>query len=387
MQYRTFGQLDWHPSALGFGAMRLPTIGDDHGQIDEEQATQMVHYAIDHGVNYVDTAYPYHKGTSETFLGQALQGGYRERVKLATKMPSWLIEEPADFDRYLDEQLERLQADFVDFYLLHSLNKRVWPPLLEHGVFDWAEKAMAAGRFHHLGFSFHDDYELFQEIVDAYDSWTFCQIQYNYMDEHYQAGTRGLEYAADQGLAVVVMEPIRGGQLARTPPQPVLELWEAAPVQRTPAEWALQWVWDHPRVSLALSGMSAMAHVVENVASAGRSGPGTLTEEELDLIARVRDTYRELMPVSCTYCKYCQPCPSGVNIPRIFQIYNEGHVYDEMERARRIYNHPNWLKPEQRANQCTKCGECEELCPQGIEISAWMERIHQELATDEAATG
>ncbi len=382
MQYRTFGTLDWKPSALGFGAMRLPVIDGDPAKIDEPEATRMVRYAIDHGVNYVDTAYPYHRGESERFLSRALQDGYREKIKLATKMPCWQVESYDDFDRFLDEQLEKLGTDHIDFYLLHGLNGDRWPKLRDLGVLSWAEKTMADGRFHHLGFSFHDEYDVFQDIIDSYDGWTMCQIQYNYMDEEHQAGTRGLRYAADKGLAVVIMEPIRGGRLATNPPQPILDLWATAPRQRTPAGWALQWVWNHPEVSLALSGMSAMEHVVENVESADRSGPGTLTPEELELIARVRDTYRELAPIDCTNCEYCLPCPNGVNIPRVFAIFNEAIMYNELRSARNAYN---WLKEEARADVCEQCGQCLELCPQGIPITEWLEKAH-DLLSEAVAT-
>jgi predicted aldo/keto reductase-like oxidoreductase len=377
MQYRTFGKLDWKPSALGFGAMRLPVVDDDPGKIDELEATRMVRYAIDHGVNYVDTAYAYHSGTSETFLGRALQDGYRQRVKLATKLPSWIVKASNDFDRYLNVQLERLQTETIDFYLLHGLDEGDWHNLRDLNVFDWAEKAMADGRFHYLGFSFHDRYEVFQEIVDTYDQWIFCQIQYNYMDEERQAGTRGLKYAADKGLAVVVMEPIRGGQLARNPPQPIVELWDTAARKRTPADWALQWVWDHPEVSVVLSGMSTMEQVEQNVASANQSGPGTLTTDELTLIARVRDKYRELCPIPCSQCRYCMPCPSGVNIPRVLEIYNEAIMYNDYDMARNGYN--LWFNKEERADSCTQCAQCEELCPQEIEIVEWLAQIHQLL--------
>jgi predicted aldo/keto reductase-like oxidoreductase len=376
MQYRTFGQLDWQPSALGFGAMRLPVLDDDSAQIDEPEAMRMVRYAVDHGVNYLDTAYPYHEGHSEAFLGRALQDGYRERVKLATKMPCWLVETFDDFDKYLDEQLERLQTDHVDFYLLHALNEKTWPKMRDLNVFDWAEKAISDGRFHYLGFSFHDEYEVFLDIVDGYDGWTFCQIQYNYMDEAHQAGTRGLEYAAEKGLAVVVMEPIRGGRLSINPPAPILELWGTASRQRTSADWALQWVWNHPQVSLLLSGMSTREQVEQNIASAGQSGPGVLSDEELDLVTRVRDMYRELCPIPCTDCKYCLPCPSGVNIPRIFTIYNEAIMYNEHRSARMFYG---WLAEEERAPACEQCGQCEALCPQGIAIAEWLEKAHQLL--------
>jgi predicted aldo/keto reductase-like oxidoreductase len=385
MKYRTFGPLDWSASVLGFGAMRLPVIDQDNSKIDEPEATRMLRYAIDAGVNYVDTAYPYHRGTSEGFVGRALQDGYRQRVRLATKMPIWLMEKHEDLDRYLDEQLERLQTESIDFYLLHGLNAKNWPKIRDLDVLSWAERTMADGRFHHLGFSFHDAYEVFQEIVDAYDGWTFCQIQYNYMDEEYQAGIRGLQYAAGKGLAVVVMEPIRGGHLSDSPPQVIQDLWDTAAHKRTPAEWALQWVWNHPEVSVVLSGMSTMEHVRENVASADRSAPNSLSDDELALIARVRDKYRELCPIPCTDCGYCQPCPEGVFIPRIFETYNEGVMYNIPERVRRQYNSDWWLKPEQRADQCVQCGECEEKCPQGIAVIEWLEKVHQALGDGETA--
>jgi predicted aldo/keto reductase-like oxidoreductase len=383
MQYRTFGPLDWQVSVLGFGAMRLPIIDDDFGQIEEAEATRMLRYAIDHGVNYVDTAYPYHRGASEAFVGRALQDGYRERVRLATKMPTWLIEKTEDSDRYLAEQLERLQTEYIDFYLLHGLNAENWPKIRDLGVLDWAEGAMADGRFRHLGFSFHADYEVFQEIVDAYDNWTFFQIQYNYMDEEYQAGTRGLEYGVEKGLAAVIMEPIRGGQLSNNPPQVILDLWDTAPQKRSPAEWALQWVWNHPEVSVVLSGMSKMEHVEENIVSAGRSRAGLLNADELALIARVRDQYRELSPIPCTDCGYCQPCPEGVYIPRIFETYNEGVMYNQPERVKGWYNSDWWLKAEQRADRCVQCGECETKCPQDIAIIEWLEKVHEALGEGE----
>ncbi len=382
MQYRTFGKLDWRPSALGFGAMRLPVLGKKAGKINQRMAKRMVRYAIDHGVNYVDTAYTYHQGTSEKFLGRALQDGYRERVKLATKLPSWLVKTPEDFDRYLNEQLERLQTSHIDFYLLHSLNEKTWAGLRDLNVFRWAEGAMADGRIGHLGFSFHDKYEVFQEIVDAYDSWTFCQIQYNYMDEEHQAGTSGLQYAADKGLAVVVMEPIRGGQLAQNIPPAIQALWDSAPRKRTQADWALQWVWHHLQVSLVLSGMSTLKQVKQNVVSADQSGPGTLTEDELALIARVRDRYREKCPIPCTNCQYCLPCPNGVNIPRIFEIYNDAIMYGDDQRAQMLYS---WLKEEERGNQCTSCEQCLELCPQQIDIPDWLAQAHPKLCQQEAA--
>ncbi len=373
MQYRSFGRLNWKPSALGFGAMRLPLRGQNPSEIDEEEATRMIRYAIDHGVNYVDTAYPYHDGASEALVGRALKDGYRERVHLATKLPCWMVKSVEDMDRYLNEQLERLQVTSLDFYLLHSLQKDHWHRMHELGVLQWAERAMANGYFRYLGFSFHDGFEVFREIVDAYD-WAFCQIQYNYMDEENQAGLKGLHYAAARGLAVVVMEPIRGGQLAAAP-APVAALWDTASRKRAPAEWALQWIWNHPEVSVVLSGMSTMDQVVQNIASAERSGIGTLPADELQLVAQVRNAYRALCPIPCTACGYCQPCPNDVYIPALFETYNEGVMYESLENARQTYN---WFNKGQRTN-CLECGECEKKCPQGIPIMTWLKTVGQAL--------
>lgn len=377
MQYRTFGRLDWKVSALGFGCMRLPIKGDDPANVDEPQAIRMLRYAIDHGVNYVDTAYPYHEGNSERVVGRALQDGYRERVKLATKLPCYLVETAEDFDGYFNEQLEKLQTDRIDFYLLHSLDHSRWPKVRDLGFLKWAEKSMADGRIGYIGFSFHDEYPVFKEIVDTYD-WALCQIQYNYMDIEKQAGARGLQYAASKGMAIVVMEPLLGGRLV-DPPEPVQRIFDGAARKRTPADWALQWLWNQPEVSIVLSGMSAMIHVEENVASADVSGPGTLTAEDLALIEQVREKYRQFCPIPCTRCGYCMPCPNGVNIPRILEIYNEGVIYGNYNNARTWYNNERWLPEDGRASACIQCRECEELCPQHIPISEWMPRIHQIL--------
>ena len=379
MQYRRFGNLDWQVSALGFGAMRLPIDGDEASDIDETLATQMLHYAIDHGVNYVDTAYPYHGGESENFVGRALKGGYRDKVKLATKLPCWKVEKADDFDRFLNEQLEKLQTDHIDFYLLHALSEKHWPKVRDMDVFTWAESAIADGRIRHLGFSFHDDYPVFKEIVDAYDRWTFCQIQYNYMDIKNQAGRRGLRYAASKGLAVVIMEPLLGGRLVN-PPKPIEEIWKQAERRRTAADWALQWLWDQPEVSLVLSGMSTMQHVEENVAYAEGSGISKLTMDELDLIEQVRDEYSKLSPIPCTQCEYCLPCPNGVNIPRNFEIYNQSAMYDKLEIAQETYT--QWFAEDQRAMNCIQCQECEEKCPQNIAIADWMPQVDELLGTD-----
>jgi len=322
VKYRRFGKLDWAVSALGFGCMRFPTRGGSD-EIDEAEATRMLHWAIDHGVNYLDTGYPYHNGNSESLLGRALKGGYREMVRLATKLPAWEVDSPSDFDRVFSQQLEKLQTDYVDFYLLHALNGDSWKKLREMGVIAWMEHQVQAGRANHLGFSFHDDVEVFKDIIDAYNGWTLCQIQHNYMDIENQAGTEGLRYASSRDLAVVIMEPLLGGKLVN-PPEPVQRLWDQAENQRTAPDWALQWLWSQPEVSVVLSGMSAMEQVQDNVASAARSSTGLLTLEELALIRDVREKYDELCPIPCTACRYCMPCPNGVDIPRNFGIFNQG---------------------------------------------------------------
>jgi predicted aldo/keto reductase-like oxidoreductase len=376
MRYRPFGKLDWEVSVLGFGAMRLPVIDNDQSNIDEPLAIDMIRHAIDKGVNYIDTAYPYHEGKSEPLVGRALRDGYRERVKLATKMPPWFIRSSEDFDRILNEQLNRLQTEHIDFYLLHAMNKEFWPRLRDLNVLSWAEGAISDGRIHHLGFSFHDDLDVFKEIVDAYDGWVLCQIQYNLMDVEYQAGTEGLKYAAQKGLPVVVMEPLRGGQITMQLPESVKKLWASARIQRTPAEWALQWVWNHSEVTVALSGMSTMQQVVENLESADRSEVGSLTDEELSLINQVREEYKRLSPIPCTDCRYCLPCPNDINIPLIFKYYNDAIIYDNTRTPRFRYRQ---IPPEKQANNCTDCRECVEQCPQEIPIPEWLEKAHEWL--------
>lgn len=378
MQYRKFGKLDWQVSALGFGCMRLPTADGKplSGNIDEKESIKMIRYAIDHGVNYVDTAYPYHEKNSEIVTGKALKDGYREKVKLATKSSVWSIKKTEDFERYLNEQLKKLQTDYIDFYLFHGLDKKGWNNVvLKLGLLERAESALRDGKIGHIGFSFHDRYEVFQDIIDGYDGWTFCQIQYNYMDTEHQAGTRGLRYAASKGLAVVIMEPLLGGRLAK-PPATVLDVFKGRG-GKPPVDWALQWVWNQPEVSLLLSGMSTMGQVEENIASANLSGIGIMGPEELEVIQRARDTYRDMTMIPCTKCGYCQPCPSGVNIPRNIKLFNDGFTYGDVETSRGIY--ANYMAEANRAGSCVQCKACEEKCPQKIVISEWMPKVHAVL--------
>ena len=411
MLYRRLGGVDFEPSILGFGAMRLPQLADGvdaapgpYDRIDVETANAMLRRAVEAGVNYVDTAYPYHNGASERWLGQALRAvahdlvgpgdaglaELRGRLKVATKMPMWLLGSHDDCERYFGEQLERLQLDSVDFYLLHGLRAGSVDKLREYGVLEWAEGALAAGRIGHLGFSFHDQYPVFEEVADATDLWEFCQIQYNFMDEEFQAGTRGLEYAVRKGLGVIVMEPLRGGRLAKRPPQAVAALWAAAnerrqaagEAPRTPAEWALQWVWRHEDVSFLLSGMSSMEQLEENISCAERAAAGAPPEDEPDLYRRVRDAYLAASPIDCTNCRYCLPCPSGVAIPEVLGLYNDAMIYEGGDPTAARYSY-GWMPEPQRAEACTQCGECEELCPQQLAIPDLLEKIKEFLAADE----
>jgi hypothetical protein len=298
-------------------------------------------------------------------------------------MPVWLAESAGDFDRLLDEQLEKLHADHIEFYLLHALNQGSWSKVRDLGVLDWAERAAADGRIGHLGFSFHDGPEVFRQIVDGYDHWAFCQIQYNYVDTDVQAGTDGLLYAAGKGLAVVVMEPIRGGSLAVLP-EAVMDILNRLQPRRSAVALALHWVWNHPQVSVALSGMSTMQHVVENLATADESEVGIMSDGDMAIIAQARDKYRELCPIPCTQCRYCLPCPNGVFIHANLGLYNLATLHGQLPEARRRYR--GFVHPDEdiSAAACVQCGECEERCPQEIPIGEWMPAV-EALLGDGAA--
>ncbi len=362
MLYRHMNKADRKLSILGFGCMRLPQTPDLH--IDEPKATEMIRYAIDRGVNYLDTAYVYHNGESEPFLCRVLSGGYRQKVNLATKLPVWMVKKREDMDRILNEQLSRLQTDHIDFYLLHGLNNKMWNRALDLNITEFLDGALSDGRISHTGFSFHDEFRIFKEIVDAYD-WTLCQIQYNFMDEDIQAGTEGFTYAAAKRLGIVIMEPLRGGLLARESTE-IKEAWASSGFSRTPAEWGLRWLWNKPEITVVLSGMSNMIQVKENLSYANDGKPGSLTPPELAAYDTVKAVYRERMKVPCTQCRYCQPCPGGIKIPECFAGYNDAFIYEDATSAKDSYDADT--ENGGSASKCQDCGVCESLCPQKIAI-------------------
>jgi predicted aldo/keto reductase-like oxidoreductase len=358
--------------------MRLPLIGGDPANINEAESIKMLRYAIDHGVNYLDLGYPYDLRRQERLtrlISQALQDGYRGKIKVAASLPSSLIHSSPDFDRYLNAQLRWLQTDRIDFYLLAGLNRETWPKLQGLDVISWAEGAMGDGQIDKLGFSFHDDFQVLRGILDAYDNWTLGQFQYSYMDVDHHPGVGGLKYAADKGLAVVITEPLKGGRLTKEPPESVVKVWAGASQKRTLSEWGLRWVWNHPEVSTVVSDMSTMEQAVENVALANRAKPDSLTVPEQVLISQVRDAYRKLRPIPCTTCRGCMPCPQGIDVPRIFELYNDAIMYGDIETPRAIYH-----IEQHNIDSCNECGACVNACGREIAILDWLKTAHQLLA-------
>ena len=383
MQYRKMGSLDWEVSALGFGCMRLPPRKINRLRAETDESIQLIRHGIDQGINYIDTAWPYHLGDSERIVGEALKDGYRERVHLVTKLPMFVVRRTEDFDRYLNAQLEKLQTDYLDIYLFHSMNAGQFEKMKNLGLIEKMEEAKRQGRIRHIGFSFHDIQPVFKEIIDYYD-WDMTQIQYNYMDTAVQATTDGMEYAHSKGIAVVIMEPLKGGMLA-TPPQEALNLMQSTESQRTPVDWALQYLWNRPEVATVLSGMGSRQMVDENCASADRSGIGSLNEKEEKMLTDLADIYRSKILVPCTGCEYCMPCPYGVNIPRNFAILNNVSLamtgirrFRTKRSYKRLANTKDTLdkeNPNGNASICVNCGKCLEKCPQHIQIPDELKKV------------
>ena len=365
MNYRTIA--GEKISALGFGCMRFPTTSDNAGDIDYEKSAEMLRYAAENGVNYFDSAYVYHDEKSEEFVGEVLKP-YRDKINYATKCPTWRVQSEGDFDRFLDEQLKRLGTDHIDFYLMHALDKDRFSNIVEKfKLIDKLNKAKADGKIRHIGFSFHDDLNTFKKIVDANPAWEFCQIQLNYINVDYQAGIEGLEYAHSKGLDVVIMEPLLGGKLANPPKQVAKVLSD----EKTPVEWAMDFLWNRKEVSLLLSGMGAMEQVKANIEYAGRSGVGMLKGDNLEMLAEAKRVFDNMPLVPCTKCAYCMPCPFGLDIPKTFEAYNTSASVN-MNKAKELYS-----QLKKGADQCKKCRKCEQVCPQSIKISSEMTKIAQ----------
>jgi len=375
MLYRTNQKNGDNLSQLGFGCMRFPRKGVG---IDIKRSAEMVRSAIEKGVNYFDTAYVY--PGSENALGEILSGGLREKVYIATKMPLFLVRSEKDFDKFFSQQLERLKTGYIDYYMLHMLTDfEYFDKLRSLGIEDWIKKEKQSGRIKNIGFSFHGRYDSFVKIIDAYD-WDFCMMQYNYLDENHQAGTAGLEYANSKGLPVIIMEPLRGGILAAKLPDAAIKEFHAVNKDRTPAEWGLRWVWNHPEATVVLSGMSSEEQTEQNIKTACDAKTGDMTEEELNAIKKVDAIIKAKIKVNCTGCSYCMPCPANVDIPEAFSRYNEGVLLSRMHIIISYMMSAGVLAEKPGfASQCVKCGKCEKHCPQEIKIIETLEAARKYL--------
>ena len=373
MLYRKIEKNGDQLSVLGYGAMRLPS---NNGRTDEKRAIEQIRYAIDHGVNYIDTALMY---MNEPLVGRALRDGYRQRVKLATKLPPFSVNTEEDLEQTFMVQLENFQTTHIDYYMLHGLNRASWDKMLELNALEFLDKIKKQGKIINSGFSFHGDRDTFKEIIDAYD-WDFCMIQYNFLDEQNQAGTEGLEYAASKGLAVIVMEPFRGGNLTRNVPEEIQAMWDTAEVKRSPAEWALRWVLNHPEVASVVSGMGKMEEVKENIKVANETLPDSIPIEEIKLYKEVKEVYNELMKVDCTGCNYCTTCPTGVNIPMCFELYNQKYIFNDNQAS---FVYAMYLggstSKEGYAGLCNGCGKCVKLCPQKLDIPTLLKDVSSDM--------
>jgi len=364
-------------SILGFGCMRFPT---KNGAIDEIRSTKMIHNAIENGVNYFDTAYIYHSGKSESFLGSALSGGYRERVKIATKLPPFLVTTLKSAQKIFATQLSRLRTNYIDYYLLHMLtDKPMFDRLVSLGVLEWLEKLKKEGVIRNLGFSFHGSKGDFEKILTAYP-WDFCQIQYNYMDENNQATKSGLLLAGSLGIPVIVMEPLRGGKLVTELPDQVKEVFRSYDPSRSFAEWALRFVWNQPEVHVVLSGMSDEEQIQENIRIASDALPNALSPEELAVFDQVKKVLLEKTKIPCTGCAYCLPCPGGVDIPGCFAVYNSKYLLNDKKARLKYFQNLGAMSVQPAyASRCIGCGQCERHCPQNIAIRKELRKVSEEL--------
>ena len=375
MKYRTNKKNGDELSILGFGCMRFTKNGMS---VDEKEVERQILFAIDQGVNYFDTAYIY--PNSEEILGRILaKNNCRDKVKIATKLPPYLVKKQADFDKIFNAELKRLQTDYIDYYFMHMLTDvNVWHRLCELGVKEWIAQKKAEGKIKNIGFSYHGGKEEFIKLIDAYD-WEFCMIQYNYIDENNQAGKSGLQYAASKGLPVMIMEPLRGGKLVDSLPKEVLSIWKDAEMNRSPVEWALRWIWNHEEVCVVLSGMSSYDQVADNIRIASDSDANAFEEYELNLFENVKQIMKDAILVPCTACGYCMPCPAGVDIPTCFSCYNNIKI-EGKKMAFTTYMMQTSLKTKPTmASACTGCGKCEKHCPQDIKIREELANVKKNL--------
>lgn len=371
MEYRKFEKLGISASALGFGCMRFPQTKD--GKIDEAATMPLFEKAIENGLTYIDTAVPYHGGESELFVGKVLKRFGREKLLLATKLPPWQVNSREDAVKIFEQSLKKLDTDYVDFYLLHALNKDSWKKLQDLNIPQLCEQWRQEGKIRYLGFSFHDEYEVFEDIIKS-RSWDFCQLQLNYMDTDEQAGLKGLKLAEQQGVPVVVMEPVKGGSLAALPEKPTKMLRELNQNTST-ASWALRWIASQPNVKVVLSGMSTMEQVEDNLKTFGNFQP--LTAHEMQVVEQVAEIIRASVKNGCTRCQYCMPCPKGVDIPQIFRIWNTYGMYENKAAAVRSLKD---MGKEKRGWNCIECGKCEKLCPQSLPIRQDLKRAEETFA-------
>ena len=377
MEKRKFEKLGIETSLLGFGCMRFPQNPD--GTIDEAEAAKLLDTAIKAGVNYIDTAYPYHNGESEPFLGRTLKKYPRNSFYLATKLPMWDIKTPEDVKKIFDSQLERLQTDYVDFYLIHCLDKEKWQQVLDLNVIPFLEEMKQQGKIRFLGFSFHDDFDTFKKIL-TYRTWDFCQIQYNYMDTEEQAGDKGYALAEELGIPLVIMEPVKGGSLANFSDD-INAKFKAMDKDASIASWAFRWVGSHSNAKVILSGMSNEEQVEDNLKTFSNFKP--LDEAEEKMISEIVSDLQSRVQNGCTGCRYCMPCPAGVNIPQNFALWNKYHIYGTYDHVKNAWEKD--LKDEEKAKCCVKCGKCEKVCPQHLSIRRDLELAQKDLDSAAAA--
>ncbi len=375
MVYRNLGQTGIKISQLGFGCMRFPLLDEnDFKSINKPEATKLLYYAIDNGINLLDTAYGYHSGESEVFLGEVLTPEYRKKIYLATKLPVYLVKEKGDSEKYLNEQLSKLKTDTIDMYLLHGLNKDFWQTVQKFDILKFLDDSLNSGKIRYAGFSFHDEFPLLEEIINSYP-WSFCLLHINYVDNDIQAGIKGLEYAHGKGLGVMIMEPLRGGKLAKNVPEEVLKIIFQSKFKQTPVEFAFRYLYNYPEVSCVLSGMSSIEQVKENIKFASQEHKNTLDENEIELYKKTKDFFKSRIKINCTGCNYCAECPQKIPISFIFEIYNDAYMYNAFDESKRMYK--MFIKEERKADKCAECGQCEEICPQKIEIVKQLKNAHQ----------